>query len=321
MSTQETEKIHLAHLERLIGAATRLADITAKTLQSYVDERAREAGRNGQPLRAGTIKKEIGTFSAVWNGFAAAEGVADGPAPTGRLAYGKERARPPFQTREQIERRIARGRLAQADQADLWGSLFLTLPEVEGVLDFVRDRKGPGYVYPMFAFAAHTGTRRSEVMRSRVDDFDLAAGTVVIRERKAETDKEETYRTVPLTPRLTEAMKGWLARHPGGEHTVCARGGRPITRQWAAELLWTVFRGSRWAVLPGWHCFRHSFISNCVARGVDQRLIDHWVGHTTDAMRKRYSHLVPAVSHAALLSVFGTAAPVTRHSTPDGVPG
>ena len=50
---------------------------------------------------------------------------------------------------------------------------------------------------------------------------------------------------------------------------------------------------------------RHSFISNCAARGVDQRLIDHWVGHTTEAMRRRYSHLLPAVSQTALLSVFG----------------
>ena len=68
-------------------------------------------------------------------------------------------------------------------------------------------------------------------------------------------------------------------------------------------------RGLKWAVVPGWHCLRHSFISNCAARGVDQRLIDHWVGHTTEAMRRRYSHLLPAVSHAALLTVFGPALP------------
>jgi len=35
---------------------------------------------------------------------------------------------------------------------------------------------------------------------------------------------------------------------------------------------------SKWSVIPGWHCLRHSFISNCAARGVDQRLIDHASG-------------------------------------------
>jgi hypothetical protein len=49
----------------------------------------------------------------------------------------------------------------------------------------------------------------------------------------------------------------------------------------------------------------HSFISNCAAKGVDQRLIDHWVGHTIEEMCMRYRHLVPDVSKAALLSMFG----------------
>lgn len=66
-----------------------------------------------------------------------------------------------------------------------------------------------------------------------------------------------------------------------------------------------VLKKSKWHVVPGWHCFRHSFISNCAARGVDQRMIDAWVGHQTEAMRRRYRHLVPAVSQAALASVFG----------------
>jgi integrase len=71
------------------------------------------------------------------------------------------------------------------------------------------------------------------------------------------------------------------------------------------KLPWRPQQPHRWAVIPGWHCFRHSFVSNCSARGVDQRLIDQCVGHTTEAMRQRYRHLVPAVSQVALLSVFG----------------
>ena len=45
---------------------------------------------------------------------------------------------------------------------------------------------------------------------------------------------------------------------------------------------------SKWEVMRGWHVLRHSFISFCAAAGVDQRLIDEWVGHTTEEMRKRY---------------------------------
>jgi integrase len=187
----------------------------------------------------------------------------------------------------------------------LWESLFLTLPEVEKVLGYVRETSNLQYAYPMFVFAAHTGARRSEIRRALVSDFDFEGKSVVIRERKKDHGKEETYRTVPLSPTLAEVMRDWFTRHPGGPYAICTPSRRPIADHYATKLIANVLRGSEWEVIPGWHCFRHSFISNCVARGIDQRLIDHWVGHTTEAMRRRYSHLVPAVSQAALLSVFG----------------
>ena len=36
-------------------------------------------------------------------------------------------------------------------------------------------------------------------------------------------------------------------------------------------------------------------------------MIDSWVGHQTDAMRRRYTHLFPHVQHAAIAGVFGAA--------------
>jgi integrase len=187
----------------------------------------------------------------------------------------------------------------------LWHCLFLILPEVEKFLDHVRDAGRPAYVYPMMVFAAHTGARRSEIRRSLVNDFDFAGKTVLIREKKKNYNKDETYRTVPMSPRLEAAMQEWFGKHEGAPHTICTPSGRAITDHYATKIMLGAIRRSKWSVIPGWHCLRHSFISNCAARGVDQRLIDHWVGHTTEAMRRRYSHLLPAVSQAALLAVFG----------------
>jgi integrase len=49
---------------------------------------------------------------------------------------------------------------------------------------------------------------------------------------------------------------------------------------------------------------RHSFASNCAAGGVDQRLIDGWLGHTTEEMRKRYRHLIPSHEQQAIRGLF-----------------
>ncbi len=52
----------------------------------------------------------------------------------------------------------------------------------------------------------------------------------------------------------------------------------------------------------GFHSYRHSFASNLAAAGVDQRVIDEFMGHTTEAMRKRYRHLFPKDRRSAIES-------------------
>jgi transcription initiation factor TFIIIB Brf1 subunit/transcription initiation factor TFIIB len=46
-------------------------------------------------------------------------------------------------------------------------------------------------------------------------------------------------------------------------------------------------------------------ISCMAAAGIDQRIIDEIVGHTSEEMRKRYRHLTPALKSQAVVSVFG----------------
>ena len=79
----------------------------------------------------------------------------------------------------------------------------------------------------------------------------------------------------------------------------------PITEDEAHDHLRRSLRGSRWSVIKGWHIARHSFASNCAAKGIDQRLIDRWLGHTTDEMRRRYQHLIPNHEQQAIGTVFG----------------
>ena len=69
-STLLTERIHLKHLRRLVGADTRLSELSDCSIQDYVDARLKEAGRHGHTIRPRTVKKEIATFKFVWNQIA-----------------------------------------------------------------------------------------------------------------------------------------------------------------------------------------------------------------------------------------------------------
>ena len=304
-NTRYTETIHVKHLERIIGRRTGIRSVTTAVLQTYIDKRSKEKGRNDEALSHTTIQKEIGSFASIWNKWGVPNGLVAGPAPTKGLVYSKSKAKHPFQTWAQIEQRIKRGGLSELQQDALWDSLFLSVEEIEAFLEYIKKHTRFAFVYPMFVFAAHTGARRSEILRSEVDDFDFTAGFVRIREKKKDRTKELTYREVPMSPLLRKVMKEWFANHPGGQFTICEVPNTPITVQMAAHhFVWAV-EGSKWDKLGGWHTLRHTFISNCAAKGVDQRSIDAWVGHTTEAMRARYRHLFPDQQHKSMKLVFG----------------
>ena len=223
--------------------------------------------------------------------------------------------KPPFQTFEQIERQVARGGLSEFEKEELWDCLFLTLPEVEEVLAWVKEKAIDPFVYPMFVMAAHTGARRSELLRCKVSVFEFDSGIVRIHDRKRVRGKRTT-RSVPISPLLLNVMQAWFGRHHDNGyafHRDSAESdpGEGVHRRKAltpdAVVHWfgRTVTGSKFEKMRGWHVFRHSFASNCAMKGVDQRIINEWMGHQTEEMVRRYRHLFPDSQRAAMQFVFG----------------
>jgi integrase len=211
----------------------------------------------------------------------------------------------PFQTWDEIQTIIDRGGLTAVEQKELWDCLFLTTPQISEVLEVVKKNARYPFLYPMFVLAAHTGARRSEMMRSRVEDFDFESRTVLIREKKKDKSVQITYRRVPMSPLLAQVMKEWFARHPGGMYTFCLQANQMLKQTFTTKGFRRSLKGSKWVRLRGFHVLRHSFASNLAAKGIDQRVIDEFMGHQTEAMRKRYRHLFPDQRQKTIEVVFG----------------
>lgn len=167
----------------------------------------------------------------------------------------------------------------------------------------------------MVALAAFTGARRSEMLRMPDADADLVAGVVTIREKKRVKGRRST-RNAPITTKLTQVLRDWLAVKPEGPHLFCqservARSKKKrasptaVTGDEAHDHFKRTVGGSKWSVMRGWHVLRHSFCSNMVAAGIDQRIIDEIMGHSTEEQRRRYRHLAPKMSVDAVEAVFG----------------
>lgn len=311
-TTIDGMRLHQRHLERLIGSDFAVQRLTTSDLQTFIEKRSKEKGFRGN-VTATTIRKALVTFRTIWR-WGMMTGKVTGTFPNRGLKYPKSSEKPPFQTWAEIDRQIQRGGLTAFEEAELWDCLYLTLPEIEELLAFVKTHALQPFIYPMFVFAAHTGARRSEMVRSRLNDLDFEGNVVTVHERK-KVHSKTTTRRVPMTPSLAEVLREWMTHHPGGLQTFCqpkdvirsktARSeATPVTRDEAHDHFKRTLKGSKWEVLRGWHIFRHSFISLLASRGVDQRLIDSFVGHTTEDMRRRYRHLYPSVQQSVMAAVF-----------------
>lgn len=336
-NTLYTTRIHFNHLIATLGEKFPLPELAQADLQRHADRRAREG------IAPVTIKKEINGFRAAWN-WARRTGIVSKEWPGKGLVYQKASEKPPFQTRAEITRKIARGGLTDAQESELWESLYLTAEELPEFLQYASQAARHAFIYPMLCMAAHTGARRSELIRADISDVDFDAHVVTIREKKRVRGKQTSRRVpFPLSPLLAEVLKGWLAVHPGGNHLFCHSGevarskkrsprtgykngeGRPttdkgrlaslkdrnqpgfeaLTESESADHFARTVKGSKWVVVPGWHTLRHSFASICASRGIDQRLIDAWMGHQTLEQQRRYQHLFPQKQQDAIREAFG----------------
>jgi site-specific recombinase XerD len=78
-----------------------------------------------------------------------------------------------------------------------------------------------------------------------------------------------------------------------------------LTENEASDHFEIALRGSEWSVVLGWHALRHGFASIYASKGIDQRLINAWMGHQPLEQQQRYQHLFPQQQQDAIRSAFG----------------
>jgi integrase len=309
-STHYLFGIHLGHWRRHLGTAVKrpVGAVTSTALETYLRGRVAAASET-------TAAKERRTLIHLFRWLVARQHLPSSPA-ADLPVLKAEGERPPFRTVAGVEAIIRRGGLAPDEELELWECIYLSPAEIARLLALAKDRAREPESYLLHALPAYTGMRRGEVIRLAWADVDLDGRLVRARSRKQSRRRAETVRSIDLHPDLVVILTDWKRQHPKGQVVVSdpATGG-PLNSGQANRLFWQPLRGTEWSLDPtknwykiGYHTYRHSFVSNLAAAGVDQRAIDEWVGHSTDAMRRRYRHLFPATRRTAIEALrFGPA--------------
>lgn len=175
-NTLATEKTHHKHLRRLLGDKCPLDSINlAKLKFDYVAKRV---------VSSVTIEKELKTLRRLlhWGHDFCGLPTITWKLENLELEFGKTQVH--YNTYDAIDRRIKRGGLGDAEITLLWKGLYLTPSETAEMLDWV-DGLVTDYDWlpKMVIVAALSGMRRSEILRSEVEDWDFARRVLTVNSR------------------------------------------------------------------------------------------------------------------------------------------
>jgi len=153
-------------------------------------------------------------------------------------------------------------------------------------------------------FALATAMRLGEVCRIQIEDVNVIARTVVIRDRKDPREKQGNDQTVPLLPAAWAIVTPILKERSSG----------PVFPFNAASVSTAFTRACATLGIEDlhFHDLRHRATADLFRQGLDIPRVALMTGHKTWAQLKRYTNIKPADVHAAFAKHTGTVVPMNR---------
>jgi integrase len=177
---------------------------------------------------------------------------------------------------------------------------FYDFPEWERLVAGAR-KAGPMHL-ALVLLGGEAGLRRGELVA--LEQTDLWGGTVIVRHNEwngiVGTPKGGNRRTIPMTPRLAEAVKA--IRHPGKRVFVQAKGkaAKVTTLQSWLEVC---CRRSELPISRDLHRLRHTFCSHLALLGRPAKVIQELAGHADLSTTMHYMHLAPGSKADAIAAL------------------
>ena len=149
-----------------------------------------------------------------------------------------------------------------------------------------------------FLLLAETGLRIGEAQWLTWSDVDLKTNVIHIRAKEGWKPKTGAERAVPLSPKL-RAFLEVRSRH--GRWVLTAKStkthpllDRQIDERRSLAALKRVL--ARLGMEGKLHSFRHSFISLCLTKGIEESVVRSWVGQFDPTIMRLYTHISSPIS-------------------------
>jgi integrase/recombinase XerD len=139
------------------------------------------------------------------------------------------------------------------------------------------------------------GLRLQEGTNLQVADIDSARLMIHVRHGKGAKD-----RYLPLPKRTLQLLRDYWKTHrnpvllfpaAGREHIDLAKSTEPMSKSSVQEAFHAALKASRLNKRASVHTLRHSWATHLLEAGVNLRLIQEWLGHSSPATTSIYTHL------------------------------
>ncbi len=169
--------------------------------------------------------------------------------------------------------------------------VILSLAEVRQILGRIR--------LPRYTVCLKTiyscGLRLQEGTHLQVADIDSARLMIHVRHGKGAKD-----RYVPLPQRTLQLLRQYWKTHrnpvllfpaEGRDHIDLAKSIEPMSKSSVQDAFHAALKDSRLNKRASVHTLRHSWATHLLEAGVNLRLIQEWLGHSSPATTSVYTHL------------------------------
>ena len=286
----KTKGVHLGNFSKFLGrrSSQPVSDIQLSDVQAYVIRRRKKV----KPV---TVNKETKTIRHFFGQVVRHGHIQSNPVEgVELLKEGGSLVR--FRTLEEVERELKRGGYSKDQEREFRSSRYLPGKEVKELLE-ICEENDPEFL-PLLTTYAFTGMRRGEALRIEWPHVELDRRVIRAGSRKQSKRIVMVGRDIDMHDQLFELLSRHHKKSRG--RLVFSDGkGQPLDPGQVSHRFKALVDGTKFQGI-GLHCLRHSFASNLAAEGVDQRIIDHFMGHQTEEMRRRYQHLFPAKRDEAI---------------------
>jgi integrase/recombinase XerD len=169
--------------------------------------------------------------------------------------------------------------------------VILSLAEVRQVLGCVRLARYKVCLTTIYS----CGLRLQEGSHLQVADIDSARLLIHVRHGKGAKD-----RYVPLPQRTLQLLRQYWVTHrnpvllfpaEGRDHIDLAQASEPMSKSSVQDAFHAALKESRLNKRASVHTLRHSWATHLLEAGVNLRLIQEWLGHSSPATTSVYTHL------------------------------